>query len=336
MFALTRLILVLICFACPLYSHLVVLLGPNCDFTWEELCAHVDARVVRGTENEMLDQIHSNSGLDCFILDSPVRDLDVFSENAFCAPICLNDTLERSLEALNDLNASLPTTDRDLPKITPEERGKFYDLMMKVDQIFQDHAIPYWGISGTLLGAVRHHGMIPWDDDLDIVIKYQNKGNFEGLRQVLNAQGLELFTYGVFWYKIYPIDGGEIIRENGRKYPWKYPFLDVYIINQVNDKICIVALNLPRGGLFGPKGDRPGWYLLPDEIEEPAEFVPFGPMFLPIPHHAHRILSREYGEDWKEIAYLQYDHFHEKRLKSIKVPIIDYSPPDFVLPQNKQ
>jgi len=47
---------------------------------------------------------------------------------------------------------------------------KMVIMLEQVDTVCQKHGLNYWLEGGTLLGAIRHQGFIPWDDDLDIAM----------------------------------------------------------------------------------------------------------------------------------------------------------------------
>jgi lipopolysaccharide cholinephosphotransferase len=47
-------------------------------------------------------------------------------------------------------------------------QDKLLDILLVIDKVCKAHHLRYYIMAGTMLGAVRHEGFIPWDDDMDI------------------------------------------------------------------------------------------------------------------------------------------------------------------------
>ncbi len=82
-----------------------------------------------------------------------------------------------------------------MKELTNEEiRDIQIKILKSIDSFCSENGIQYFLTGGTLLGAIRHNGYIPWDDDIDIVMYRDDYNKFIKL---YNAAKLEYYAFSL-------------------------------------------------------------------------------------------------------------------------------------------
>ena len=68
------------------------------------------------------------------------------------------------------------------------------EVLNDVDKACKENGIQYFAEWGTLLGAVRHHGFIPWDDDMDICMKRPDFNKFVKNVKNIMPEGYQIYN----------------------------------------------------------------------------------------------------------------------------------------------
>jgi hypothetical protein len=316
---------------CEVDSHtprLLITIGKKRNFTHKQIQNIFNAVLLDGTSEEIKNKIielDSTSYNHVIILKNKLDDLDSFSYNLGYASLVLKTTnFKKAISTIEKKLAELPITEKDLPQLDPFQVGLFYDLLMKVTTVFKKNDILFWATCGTLLGAVRHQGMIPWDDDIDIAIFDKDIPLLLSLKKPLEKLGLGIAYYERFHiYKIYFLNGDVIPWYNGKSCPWKFPFIDIFPLTECEGKFTY-------SGPWQDWKDRDFYY--PEELQFPLPELPFGPLSIPISQNPIGYIERMYGNDWNDVAYVSYSHKFEKFVEKVKVQLLDRSSPSYILP----
>ena len=104
------------------------------------------------------------------------------------------------------------------------------EILIDIDKICRENLIKYFIVFGTLIGAVRHKGFIPWDDDIDVGMTRENYNKFlscykkAGKFRIVNFQSEPLCPYMISRISD---DRFKLETEYGSKYAIG-TFVDVY------------------------------------------------------------------------------------------------------------
>jgi hypothetical protein len=207
---------------------------------------------------------------------------------------------------------------REAPAVPPSwvDSGKsaydlgIYQLMKDVHDVLEEAGVAYYAIGGTLLGAVRHGGFIPWDDDLDLAIADDDHARFEQAIPALRALG-----YTVYFFEGW--DGWKIERH--------FDLPEVF--GRSPAMFCDVFRS--RTGDDGQlRYTSAYWnYPVPREVVFPRTLVRFGTSAIWCPASPQRYLDIELGEGWRGEA-IKYNHLFPELREAGSHP----TPPEGWLP----
>lgn len=155
------------------------------------------------------------------------------------------------------------------------------EILKKIDELAAEQDLTYYMAYGSLIGVVRHQGFIPWDDDLDIMMK---RADYERFLEYCMVHENELYPYRLLSNRNNPNYPHMIARFCDTRYPVEVEneiqcgmsvFVDIYPLDGMGNDIKQLEKTITRSRrlvdmnfwVTRQKFEVPKkWYRIPDKF----------------------------------------------------------------------
>lgn len=114
--------------------------------------------------------------------------------------------------------------DAPLQNALAELHTDLLELLADAVRVLEAHGLPYSLMCGSLLGAVRHQGFIPWDDDVDLVLPRHSYEQFAAFYPTQCGKGFCLDLADTWVPRVKRSGGGE------------HAFIDLFVLDPLPDR----------------------------------------------------------------------------------------------------
>jgi lipopolysaccharide cholinephosphotransferase len=179
--------------------------------------------------------------------------------------------------------------------IKPEYALSLYQMMKDTHEILENNKIQYWIDSSTLLGAIRHEGIIPWATRLHLCISSEDEAHLQKMKSSFEALGYAMLSkgnnYTIVALGTTPIDAPVSSLK-------KYPIIHIAATHKLKNKIIYRDL-INRQFLTQA-------FFFEEELF-PLKKYKFGVLEVWGAHNPFEYLDRYFG-DWNEFAVIHSYH----------------------------